>query len=434
MSFHKKSQRPVEIYGICGPKGVGKDTLANLICESVRTTPFKIKSFAEPLKSQIARVFPITRESLDLRELKEVALPLPIRMDDYLNLMCHETGLRVMPRGLVANSRRELMQFYGTDYIRSVQDDYWIQLWQSSLHGLTRVIVPDVRFHNERTLIHALGGKVIQLSRSDVPYSTHESEAGLPSCDVDLQLNLVPQNLDILRRVARLITLGKFSLTHVFHWPAVERSIATYTAGASLETSAIHLGVNHKDPNTLKCILEYYSIPVRTSGGATRVPHIVVEGVLCKRCVTCKVYRPLNNFNASTKAWDNLSGRCKSCAVKYNKDRYAQYDSQLDWDKWLREVKTNASRRGLSCDLSVTDLKTLYETQGGLCQYSGRRMSFSKGDPNRVSVDRINSATHYTISNVVLCTVTVNKMKQDLSVQEFRTLAEEIVNHMCKEE
>lgn len=432
MSFTKKSQRMVEVYGICGPKGVGKDTLANLICAAVRTRPFLIRPFAGPLKSQVARIFPVTQESLDDRGLKETVFPIPVRMDDYLERMRAETGLSIQVRGKTAHSRRELMQFYGTDYVRSAQADYWMQLWHASLHGQTRVIVPDVRFPNELEQVQALGGKVIRLSRPDLSAHGHESETALAQIPVDLELHIVPGDTSLLKRVARLITLGKFGNAFVYHWPSVEAAIRAYSTGESLEQSAKLLGVTHKDPHTLKNILSYYSVPIRVGGGSehTRVPHESVAGVICKACCTCKEKLPLTDFNASVKTWDGLASQCRKCAAAHHKAKYLQYEKRLDWNRWLRTVNANAARRGIRCDLTVDDIRALYDRQQGRCWYSGRPLSFTQGDPDRVSLDRVDSAGHYTTNNVVLCSVVINKMKQHLSVAEFHLRVTEVAQHL----
>lgn len=46
---------------------------------------------------------------------------------------------------------------------------------------------------------------------------------------------------------------------------------------------------------------------------------------------------------------------------------------------------------------------------------------------NTVSVDRLDSSKGYTLENVVLCCAAINRMKMDMTVDEFRRWCQLVV-------
>jgi hypothetical protein len=71
----------------------------------------------------------------------------------------------------------------------------------------------------------------------------------------------------------------------------------------------------------------------------------------------------------------------------------------------------------------------LWNKQNGKCAYSGRNMiyNYSKKDynylnynPEKVSIDRIDSSKGYIQGNIVLCCIMSNIMKMDLPYEEFK--------------
>lgn len=79
---------------------------------------------------------------------------------------------------------REWLQRYGTEENRDVYgDDCWVRVtygWLRLLkqfYGFGKIVIPDVRFHNEADMIHAMGGKIIQLYHGDREYPLDGTEA-----------------------------------------------------------------------------------------------------------------------------------------------------------------------------------------------------------------------------------------------------------------
>lgn len=198
------------LYGITGRKRHGKDTFARMVKEARQE--YFITHFAAPLKDTCQRIFGLSYDQLYGEEaVKEALLPEPIHMDDYLAEMRVATGLDLVAQGKVAESPRKLMQYYGTDYVRSVQNDYWIQAFRKSVSDKRKaripVIVPDTRFLNEADAIHAEGGQVIKVVRIDAPPATdeHASELEIDKIVPDLLVGSRTGDLSLPKRIAILV-------------------------------------------------------------------------------------------------------------------------------------------------------------------------------------------------------------------------------------
>ena len=81
----------------------------------------------------------------------------------------------------------------------------------------------------------------------------------------------------------------------------------------------------------------------------------------------------------------------------------------------------------------------LWNKQNGKCAYSGRNMvyNYSKKDynylnynPEKVSIDRIDSSKGYMKDNIILCCAMANSMKMDLPYEEFKKWISDIHNNI----
>lgn len=89
--------------------------------------------------------------------------------------------------------------------------------------------------------------------------------------------------------------------------------------------------------------------------------------------------------------------------------------------------RSSAKKRGLEFSLKVDEIVSLYEAQERKCFYTGRDIVLSPNNQNVLSLDRLDSSKGYTTENVVICSLIVNKMKQDLSLDDFRSLCREVL-------
>lgn len=432
----KKKFRQAEIYGITGRKGHGKDTFATEVVKAQETLvrargksspkqPFAYTHFAESLKSMSSRIFGLSKAQMYDPTLKEVPFTVPLNMDAFLSTMQKETGLPDMrPAGRVANSPREVMQFFGTDYVRKTQDDYWVQRTMTFAKTQRRVLIPDTRFPNEANAVRANRGRVIKIVRLGMSDSgdAHASETEIDKIDPDLLLMVKTGNLSLVTKVATLIAGGRFSAAQKYDWRSAEKAMNAYSSGMSAEGASRLLGGGGtKGLDVLRNLLDYYDRPKRSRLGAGKVSHQTINSVVSKWCSVCSRHKPLDEFNRASKAWDGLAGWCRQCSATKNKEKYHKYSNKT-MKAVFREMKTRSAKRGWDFAITEGCVNQLWAKQNGRCYYSGVELTTSISDPNKMSIDRIDSTKGYIRDNVVLCTVRINLMKRDMSMQEFLTV------------
>jgi hypothetical protein len=203
-----------EIYGIAGAKQHGKDTLANYIKQY--NDKFEIVHFADELKRLVCIIFDLELAQLNEPFLKEKLFNNPVVMDKFLDLMKSETGLDIKPQNKIANTPREVMQFFGTEYVRSEQDDYWIDFVKRKIENSTEknFLISDVRYPNEANVLRQLGGKIIKVIRIDMSQNPDSHASERPDLiDADLTLGFITDNFSLHKVVSLLIARNMFEKT-----------------------------------------------------------------------------------------------------------------------------------------------------------------------------------------------------------------------------
>ena len=148
------------LIGICGFRGSGKDTVADLIGNSPSFENYEIvkRAFAYPLKTFVSGLFQLSEEQVN-GSLKEVP---------------DERWYGCTPR--------TAMQYVGTDFIREklntimpgIGEDYFVKYhenWRNvtlKQHPNTLILIPDLRFLNEYEYIKENGGIIIRVHREAV--------------------------------------------------------------------------------------------------------------------------------------------------------------------------------------------------------------------------------------------------------------------------
>lgn len=146
---------PAKIIAFAGPAGAGKDTAVDFLkCSYENRMKIDCFSFAGPLKEGVRKMWDFSDEQL-YGDQKEV----------------------VDPRWNV--TPREILQWMGTDVVRSKQPDHWLKLMETKIKNSTAdlILISDVRFENERDLIMSLDGHVVKLVRPGFGSGEHSSEA-----------------------------------------------------------------------------------------------------------------------------------------------------------------------------------------------------------------------------------------------------------------
>ncbi len=157
----------IQIIGICGHKFNGKDTIADYL---VKNYGFTKLSFGDNLKFAMRHIFGFDDEQL-WGTKKEI-------IDPFWNV-----------------SPREMMQYFGTECCRiklgsdykNIGNNLWVMSLQKNLNNLiekniTKIVIPDVRFENELSVINHYNGLLLRVIRpSIIPCDTHLSENSLNS-------------------------------------------------------------------------------------------------------------------------------------------------------------------------------------------------------------------------------------------------------------
>ena len=95
----------------------------------------------------------------------------------------------------------------------------------------------------------------------------------------------------------------------------------------------------------------------------------------------------------------------------------------------LRKAKT----RDVNSDLTLEYLKEVWDSQNGVCVYSGLKLkdwNYIKGknDMDTASLDRIDSSQGYIKGNVQFVSVNINFLKHTLTHEKMIILCKEITN------
>lgn len=146
-----------KLVAIMGPKGHGKSTAAQALLETGTFVPI---SFATPLKQACKIIFGLTTEEVEDPVLKETTL---------------ERWPFLSPR--------QILQHVGTDLFRNWLPPTWTnaairEIRQAWADGYD-VVIPDLRFLNEESVIHELNGLILAVNDPRKPAQdggSHKSE------------------------------------------------------------------------------------------------------------------------------------------------------------------------------------------------------------------------------------------------------------------
>lgn len=124
-----------------------------------------------------------------------------------------------------------------------------------------------------------------------------------------------------------------------------------------------------------------------------------------------------------------VNGRIKSCGCKSKcygwKDRKKQHGDDYPYYIVHSRCHKTARAREIPFEITICDIKNVYQNQSGKCYYSGQSLALPNSfvemgsSEIEISVDRIDSNVGYVCTNIVLTTGTINYMKVTLPQEKF---------------
>lgn len=129
----------------------------------------------------------------------------------------------------------------------------------------------------------------------------------------------------------------------------------------------------------------------------------------CPECGACITYTNRRNHRLA----DRANSVCRKCVAF----RLRKMNGKIP-TRWFASARRGARHRGIKWELVIQQVADLYESQKGLCRYSGVPITWDYEDMT-VSIDRIDGAGWYHIDNVQLVHKRVNMLRGTLPEEEF---------------
>ena len=180
---------------------------------------------------------------------------------------------------------------------------------------------------------------------------------------------------------------------------------------------------------------------------------------ICDNC-GCEAQKPLSEYNRNIKL-GRKNFCCRSCSCVYRNKLYkdnlsnAQLQAQQNIKNYcknridectpFRYTLHNVIKRFKEINITLEDLKDIWEQQNGICPYTGLKLylpSWKKvGTAEqlwcRASLDRIDSSKGYVVGNIQFISTPINYMKNTMSDKEtkqYLKLISSYTSHFCEDE
>ena len=188
---------------LIGKAGAGKDTVADMIYDMQQSPRPRAFKFSYPLKAACQLIFGWSAEQLGEMAYKEERLDKPLKRADGTSIW----------------TRREALQYIGTDVFRAMDPEVWVTAAlrsanrQANMFDCNGFICTDCRFPNELEALrkHFADVLVVRLTKvggAQTTSSSHASETQIDALKHDTGYSLEAGDLAGLKFVAE--TLNEF--------------------------------------------------------------------------------------------------------------------------------------------------------------------------------------------------------------------------------
>ena len=143
-----------------------------------------------------------------------------------------------------------------------------------------------------------------------------------------------------------------------------------------------------------------------------------METKLCRKCNTEKSTLDFSVYKGK------IHSACKTCVSEITKKWQQKLFESANPEDILNSTfyrirqssASNAKSRKIPFELSLQDLRDIYQKQQGKCYYTGTPMTLRfnghlNRDPLLISIDRLDSTQGYTHTNTVFCCWGINALK-----------------------
>lgn len=138
----------------------GKDECVKHLAKVLKANKVCVTSFAKTLRSEIHK------------EMHSIAIAEHISPRDALKELCYRAGVPYESEASASKSdphgkQRALLQWWGTEYRRESDKEYWIRKVAQEIaqKSPSVVLISDVRFPNEFDFVKSLGGYMVNIHR-----------------------------------------------------------------------------------------------------------------------------------------------------------------------------------------------------------------------------------------------------------------------------
>lgn len=184
------------IVALTGPKGSGKDTVADLLIGHYQAqwkTVHRL-AFADPIKKMIQHIFQLDNRMNDEYD-KFKRSTIDVFTED--NIMRSVSGRHVVREiGM-------LMRNYDEKQFNNYIEEQFKAVHFANNHVF---VVTDLRFDNEYTLLRQWGAKIVKVERPGYHYDGHITERGFEEELVDFTIHNKGSLLELTESVQDLIT------------------------------------------------------------------------------------------------------------------------------------------------------------------------------------------------------------------------------------
>jgi hypothetical protein len=159
------------LIGLCGHMGAGKDAAAALLA----MVGYSRMAFADRVRVEVVN-------AIEGGMVPRAALGVAYVADWLMSATVEEVWAKP-----TSDRMRKLLQWWGTDFRRSQDPDYWVKEALNVMALSTRYVVSDVRFPNEVEFIRKHGGVIWRIDRETTPNGIpgHASESAVDTIQPD---------------------------------------------------------------------------------------------------------------------------------------------------------------------------------------------------------------------------------------------------------